>query len=75
MLYSCLVDADHLDTESFMTDHSIDRNSGEPITVLLKKMQDYITTYFHEAEIDTLNSRRNEILIEFLLMYLIEKHI
>lgn len=62
MLYSCLVDADHLDTESFMTDHSIDRNSGEPITVLLKKMQDYITTYFHEVEIDTLNGRRNEIL-------------
>ena len=36
MLYSCLVDADFLDTEAFMSRGKKVRNSGEPVGVLLE---------------------------------------
>ena len=36
MLYSCLVDADYLDTEAFMKE-KVERDSGEKLESLLKK--------------------------------------
>ena len=39
MLYSCLVDADFLDTEFFMSDGCVERDSGEKMEVLLKRLE------------------------------------
>lgn len=44
MLYSCLVDADFLDTEAFMA--PVPRGGGEPIAVLERKLQDHISGWF-----------------------------
>lgn len=41
MLYSCLVDADYLDTEAFM-DGALPRGGYEPIASLLDKLDQYI---------------------------------
>ena len=40
MLYSCLVDADFLDTENFMSAGSVRRDSGEPLSVLLERLME-----------------------------------
>lgn len=42
MLYSCLVDADFLDTERFMSNGTVQRDSGECMEVLLDKLKDWI---------------------------------
>ena len=47
MLYSCLVDADYLDTESFMESGTVDREPGEPLTVLLSKLNQYIDPWWN----------------------------
>lgn len=39
MLYSCLVDADFIDTEDFMSNGSVVRDPGEAISVLHDKLQ------------------------------------
>ena len=38
MLYSCLVDADFLDTEYFISTGSVTRESGEALSVLLERL-------------------------------------
>ncbi|MBR0281079.1 MAG: CRISPR-associated helicase Cas3' [Oscillibacter sp.] len=40
MLYSCLTDADFLDTEDFMSAGSVRRDSGEPLSVLLERLME-----------------------------------
>lgn len=46
MLYSCLVDADYLDTETFMTGHPRERSGSASIEQLLEKLQNYISGWF-----------------------------
>lgn len=46
MLYSCLVDADFLDTEEFMAGSAVPRGGGEPIVQLEQKLQVYISGWF-----------------------------
>ncbi len=46
MLYSCLVDADFLDTESFMAGEAPDRGGGDRIEVLEARLQDYVSGWF-----------------------------
>ena len=46
MLYSCLVDADFLDTEEFMAGSAVPRGSGDPIAQLEQKLQAYISGWF-----------------------------
>lgn len=46
MLYSCLVDADFLDTEQFMQDGAVERSSGEPLSVLLEKLENHIAPFW-----------------------------
>ena len=46
MLYSCLVDADYLDTEEFMSKGGVQRPVGEPIEKLEEKLLDYISGWF-----------------------------
>ena len=62
MLYSCLVDADFLDTEYFMKNGRTERRSGEPLEVLSQKLEMYIADWLDNSDIDTINGRRTEIL-------------
>lgn len=62
MLYSCLVDADFLDTEAFMSRGQKVRNSGEPMEVLLEKLEKHVSEWLKNRELDTVNGRRTEIL-------------
>lgn len=42
MLYSCLVDADYLDTEQFMKGENRERGHYDPLPVLLDRLEQYI---------------------------------
>ena len=59
MLYSCLVDADYLDTEAFM-DSARPRGAHADIPELLQKLQAYIAPWWTPKT--ELNARRCEIL-------------
>lgn len=59
MLYSCLVDADFLDTESFMTNNSIDRGDNDDIETLWGRLLAY-TAKWKDATSE-LNRIRNGI--------------
>ena len=62
MLYSCLVDADFLDTEYFMKNGNVERDPGETSEILLKKLEKYIAGWLSNEQTDTVNGRRTEIL-------------
>lgn len=62
MLYSCLVDADFLDTEAFMKNGDTGRISGEEMHQLLQKLERYTKDWMKNQDIDTVNGRRTEIL-------------
>ena len=62
MLYSCLVDADFLDTEHFMSNGTVQRDSGECMEVLLDKLKDRIAKWLVNRDDTTVNGRRSEIL-------------
>lgn len=62
MMYSCLVDADFLDTEFFMKNGDVKRDSGESIEILLGKLEKHIAPWFENVDINTMNGRRTEIL-------------
>lgn len=62
MLYSCLVDADFLDTEKFMKDSQIKRDAGEEPAVLLAKLRNHVADWLLNEDKDTINGRRTEIL-------------
>lgn len=66
MLYSCLVDADFLDTERFMTNGSVVRDPGEEIPVLYEKLQEYLKAF--ENPQNALNRMRCRILDRCLQM-------
>lgn len=59
MLYSCLVDADYLDTEEFMKGQ-VDRGQHETVGELHKKLETYIAPWW-DAKTE-LNKKRCEIL-------------
>ena len=59
MLYSCLVDADYLDTEAFM-DGAAPRGGYEPLSVLLERLHQYISPWWDAQT--ALNRKRCEIL-------------
>jgi CRISPR-associated endonuclease/helicase Cas3 len=60
MLYSCLVDADFLDTEKFMAEQPVERGGGDSIPVLEQRLEEYIAHWFPPK--GELNTRRCEIL-------------
>ena len=64
MLYSCLVDADWLDTEDFMSDGKIQRQIGEPLEVLSQKLDAYVKPWWNPTT--ELNRRRCRILKHLL---------
>lgn len=64
MLYSCLVDADYLDTEAFMQEQPQNRGGYDTIPVLFDRLNTYIKQNFHG---DTeLNRNRSAILSQCL---------
>lgn len=67
MLYSCLVDADYLDTERFMNHGQIERNSGAPMNVLLESFRKYILKWTNKQQAEELNKRRTKILEHCML--------
>lgn len=60
MLYSCLVDADYLDTERFMKGSVFERGSYDSIPVLLERLEKYIHPWWNPTS--DLNRRRCDIL-------------
>ncbi len=67
MLYSCLVDADFLDTELFMNGKS-EREDGEGMGTLYGKLMAHIGGWLENDDLDTINGRRTEILRHCLKM-------
>lgn len=64
MLYSCLVDADFLDTETFMQGCAAPRGGYDAIPVLFQRLQQYIAPWQNPAT--SLNQKRCEILEQCL---------
>lgn len=60
MLYSCLVDADFLNTEDFMSNGTVVRDPGEAISVLHDKLQKRLKEFDHPQ--NDLNRMRCKIL-------------
>lgn len=64
MLYSCLVDADYLDTEAFVLNYRVERGAFESIPQLTKKINAYIKNFWPPKT--EINSKRCQILEECL---------
>ncbi|MGM9557893.1 MAG: CRISPR-associated helicase Cas3' [Oscillospiraceae bacterium] len=64
MLYSCLVDADYLDTEAFMSDDSGNRGGYDPLPALLDRLHAYTQPWFPAKT--ELNQNRCDILKQCL---------
>ena len=62
MLYSCLVDADFLDTEYFMKEGRTQRETGEESSALLEKLKKHVAGWLLNEDTETVNGRRTEIL-------------
>ena len=62
MLFSCLVDADFLDTDAFMKNHEIARGSGCSIKELSQKLDNYIHEKHWLDAKEGLNGKRSAIL-------------
>ena len=64
MIYSCLVDADFLDTEAFMKQGKTERDPGTRIEELYRKLDKYLENkrWLENKKTDTINGRRSEIL-------------
>ncbi len=61
MLFSCLVDADYLDTEAFMAYEAVERGSGEALPALLEKLHGYVEPWL-AAEGMGINRIRSDLL-------------
>lgn len=62
MLFSCLVDADFLDTEAFMNGGKVERDGGESIEELEEKLTAHIRPWLKNEDLSTVNGRRTAIL-------------
>ena len=64
MLFSCLVDADFLDTERFMQGGKVKRGNGAGTELLLQKLDGYLAANRWLDAKEGLNGKRSEILRE-----------
>ena len=62
MLYSCLVDADFLDTETFMNNGVKPRGTGEPLSVLLEKVRAQAKKFLKASDASLVSQQRNAVL-------------
>lgn len=64
MLYSCLVDADFLNTEDFMKNGKVNRDPGESVELLLERLKSDKSKWFDNYDLESIGGRRSEILRE-----------
>lgn len=62
MIYSCLVDADFLDTEKFMKNNHTGREAGEHMEKLWEKLKNHVKPWMENMDLNSVNGRRTEIL-------------
>ena len=62
MIYSCLVDADFLDTEYFMKNGATDRDAGDTLKELYQRLYKHVGAWLLNDNLETVNGRRSEIL-------------
>ena len=62
MMYSCLVDADFLDTEYFMENGATNRDAGDPLNKLYQRLYNHVGGWLSNENLETINGRRSEIL-------------
>lgn len=62
MLFSCLVDADFLDTEAFMSEEPVPRGGFDSIDLLYERLQGYVEPWLKNEDRATVNGRRTSIL-------------
>lgn len=62
MLFSCLVDADYIDTENFMSDGLVKRGVYDEIEVLHNRLMNHINPWLLNDDASTVNGRRTAIL-------------
>ena len=62
MLYSCLVDADFLDTEYFMNGRESIRDPGDSMEALLDRLRRHVAPWLENTDIHSINGRRTQIL-------------
>ncbi|WP_343208677.1 CRISPR-associated helicase Cas3' [Anaerolentibacter hominis] len=68
MIYSCLVDADFLNTEQFMSNGMIKRSIFDSMETLFARLQVKIEPWLKNTDINSVNGRRSEILRSCLEM-------
>lgn len=61
MIFSCLVDADYLDTEQFMQNNPPERNGGEKMDVLYERFCAFVRPWLKKTD-KPINEYRNKIL-------------
>lgn len=62
MLFSCLVDADYLDTEAYMTEGGVQRGGGNSPAEMLKKLERAVAPWRENRASSALNEKRTQIL-------------
>lgn len=62
MIFSCLVDADFLDTEYFMKDGKAERDSGQTMDQLFIQLQSHVKAWMENDDLNTVNGMRTSIL-------------
>lgn len=62
MLYSCLVDADFIDTETFMNGQAAPRGSVTELSALLEKVRAQAAVYLSGKELSSVGRQRNAVL-------------
>lgn len=62
MLFSCLVDADYLDTENFMTEGTVERGGFDSMDTLSNRLLCYMNPWLENNDMNTVNGRRTAIL-------------
>ena len=62
MLYSCLVDADFIDTETFMNGQAAPRGASKPLSTLLEKVRAQAATYLSNKAAFPVALQRNAVL-------------
>jgi CRISPR-associated endonuclease/helicase Cas3 len=65
MLFSCLVDADFLDTEYFMSNGTIHRDGFDSIEMIKENFDKYVTKFFVPTD-KIINKKRSELLSQCL---------
>ena len=62
MIFSCLVDADFLNTEKFMSDGKINRAEYDSMKILRQRLRSHVKDWLANTDQESVNGRRSSIL-------------